>query len=107
MASPAPAGPSSDGSPLTEVAAEVPFYDMCGLMERVQKMSGLEKKKRILASFLDKWREEHNRLHPTDADTTVSCNFNDCSNYNPPHTRDLPTLERHFLPSHASSPPTC
>lgn len=70
MASPAPAGPSSDGSPLTEVAAEVPFYDMCGLMERVQKMSGLEKKKRILASFLDKWREEHNRLHPTDADTT-------------------------------------
>lgn len=66
-------GPSSDGAgPPSEVAAEVPFQDMCGLMERVQKMSGLEKKKRILASFLEKWREEHLRLHPTDADTTVS-----------------------------------
>ena len=66
-------GPSGDGAgPPSEVAAEVPFQDMCSLMERVQKMSGLEKKKRILASFLEKWREEHLRLHPTDADTTVS-----------------------------------
>ena len=71
MASPGP-GPSGDSGPPVEVAAEVPFHDVCSLMERVQKTSGLEKKKKILASFLVKWREEHNRLHPTDADTTVS-----------------------------------
>ena len=65
-------GPSSSNGPPSEVAEEVPFHDVCGLMERVQKVSGLEKKKRILASFLEKWREEHQRLHPTDADTTVS-----------------------------------
>ena len=78
MATPGPstsglAGTSSSSSgPPGEVAEEVPFHDVCGLMERVQKVSGLEKKKRILASFLEKWREEHQRLHLTDADTTVS-----------------------------------
>lgn len=62
---------SSDTAP-SEVAAEVPFHDLCSLMERVSKVSGLEKKKKIFSSFLEKWREEHLRLHPTDADTTVS-----------------------------------
>ena len=62
---------SSDGA---EVAAEVPFHDMCSLMERVSKVSGIEKKKKIFGSFLEKWREEHLRLHPTDADTTVCGN---------------------------------
>lgn len=64
----------SDGAP-SEVAAEVPFHDLCSLMERVQKVSGLEKKKKIFRSFLEKWREEHLRLHPTDANTTVSFVF--------------------------------
>ena len=41
-------------------------------MERVSKVGGLERKKKIFGSFLEKWREEHKRLHPTDADTTVS-----------------------------------
>ena len=60
----------------SEVAAEVPFHDICSLMERVHNVSGLEKKKKIFRSFLEKWREEHQRLHPTDADTTVSCQLN-------------------------------
>ena len=65
------ATPGPSGALPSEVAAEVPFQDVCGLMERVQKTSGLEKKKRILASFLEKWREEHTRIHPTDSATTV------------------------------------
>ena len=73
MATPGPSNAgSSDAPPAREVAAEVPFQDLCSLMERVQKISGLDKKKKIFASFLGKWREEHSRLHPTDADTTVS-----------------------------------
>ncbi|CAI8037333.1 DNA ligase 4, partial [Geodia barretti] len=64
------ATPGPSGALPSEVAAEVPFQDVCGLMERVQKTSGLEKKKRILASFLEKWREEHTRIHPTDSATT-------------------------------------
>ena len=51
---------------------EVPFQDICSLMERVSKTSGTERKKNILATFIKQWREAHTRLHSTDADTTVS-----------------------------------
>ena len=47
------------------------LQDVCGLMERVSRASGTEKKKRILASFLEQWREAHASLHPADSDTTV------------------------------------
>ena len=34
-------------------------------------MRGTEKKKSVFERFLKKWRESHNELHSTDADTTV------------------------------------
>ena len=65
-------GDTTDTRDTGHVAAEVPFRDICNLMEAVAKQSSLEKKKRIFGSFLERWREEHKRLHPTDASTTVS-----------------------------------
>ena len=55
-----------------QVAAEVPFQDICKLMERLSNTSGMDRKKHILATFIERWREAHARLHPTDAATTVS-----------------------------------
>ena len=46
--------------------------DMCSLMERINTASGTERKKRFLKSFIDQWRETHNKLHTTQAATTVS-----------------------------------
>ncbi len=45
---------------------------MCSLMEKINNTSGTDRKKRILKSFVDKWREAHNKLHSTQAATTVS-----------------------------------
>lgn len=43
------------------------------MLERISKTTGTERKKRLLNSFIDQWRQAHKKLHPTDADTTV-CN---------------------------------
>ena len=61
--------PSTSSS---EVAEQVPFFDMCALLEKVGSTSGTDKKKKILKTFVEQWREAHTRLHPTDAGTTVS-----------------------------------
>ena len=53
------------------VASQIPFHDLCSLMEKVHKTQGTDRKKKILSSFIDRWRETHARLHPTDAATTV------------------------------------
>lgn len=47
------------------------IQDLCSLMDKVNNTSGNDRKKRILKSFVDKWREAHNTLHTSDADTTV------------------------------------
>ncbi len=65
-------GVSGSSAPVHEVAAEVPFLDLCWLMERVNKASGTERKKAILSTFLGQWREAHGKLHPSDAKTAVS-----------------------------------
>ena len=65
-------GGGGGGSSGMQVADEVPFHDICNLMERVSNTSGTERKKHILATFVKQWREAHARLHPADADTTVS-----------------------------------
>ena len=68
-------GGSVAGAPASScgrnVADEVPFQDFCNLLERINGTSGTERKKRILTNFLDRWRESHAKLHPTDAATTV------------------------------------
>ena len=61
--------PSS--SAVSEVAEQVPFFDLCSLLEKISATNGTDKKKKILKSFVEQWRGAHNRLHPTDANTTV------------------------------------
>ena len=57
--------------PDAEVAAQVPFYDLCCLLEKIADTSGTEKKKKILLTFISSWRETHRKLH-RDASKTVS-----------------------------------
>ncbi|PFX16725.1 DNA ligase 4 [Stylophora pistillata] len=52
-----------------EVATQVPFYDVCALLEKIAGTTGTEKKKRILASFVKSWREAHAKLHGTSKTT--------------------------------------
>ena len=54
----------SDGG---DVASQIPFHDLCALMEKIHKTQGTDKKKKILSSFIERWRETHARLHHTDA----------------------------------------
>ena len=65
------ASSSSDGGGGGGVASQIPFHDLCSLMEKIHKTQGTDRKKKILSSFIDRWRESHARLHPTDAATTV------------------------------------
>ena len=51
------------------VAGNVAFAELCGLLERLQKMSGNDKKKRILKDFVDKWRQFHDDVHKDDKST--------------------------------------
>ena len=48
------------------------YQDLCKLLDKLNKTKGTDNKKKIFSSFLDRWREEHKKLHPTDADTTVN-----------------------------------
>eukprot|EP00731_Ephydatia_muelleri_P038361 Em0732g2a len=54
----------SDGG---DVASQIQFHDLCALMEKIHKTQGTDKKKKILSSFIERWRETHARLHHTDA----------------------------------------
>ena len=46
-----------------EVASQVPFYDLCSLLEKIAVTTGIEKKKKILTTFVSSWREAHGKLH--------------------------------------------
>ncbi|XP_064401547.1 DNA ligase 4-like isoform X2 [Halichondria panicea] len=60
---------------------------MCSLMEKINNTSGTDRKKRILKSFVDKWREAHNKLHSTQAATTTD-------SFHPAMRLLLPQLDR-------------
>lgn len=47
------------------------MQDLAGLLEKISKVKGTERKKQLFKTFLEQWREAHKKLHPTDADTTV------------------------------------
>ena len=53
------------------VAGKVAFVELCGLLEKLSKTQGNEKKKRVLREFVDRWRRLHSEVHSDDADTTV------------------------------------
>lgn len=54
------------------VASEVPFSELCGLLEKISKTQGNDKKKKILKDFIDKWREYHDKLHKGKKDLVCS-----------------------------------
>jgi hypothetical protein len=56
---------------MTTVASIVPFHNLCQLLDKIQKTSGSDAKKRILKEFIDEWRACHNKIHKDDINTTV------------------------------------
>ena len=64
------------GIPSAEVASQVPFYDLCSLLEKIAVTTGTEKKKKILVTFVSSWREAHEKLHG--ASKTVECVLSIC-----------------------------
>ena len=53
------------------VASKVKFAELCGLLEKIEKTQGNDKKKRVLRGFVDKWREFHAEVHKDDIAETV------------------------------------
>lgn len=45
------------------VSSQVPFHDLCALMEKIHSAKGTDKKKLIVRTFVDSWRETHKKLH--------------------------------------------
>lgn len=64
---------ASDDGP--SVASKVFFAELCGLLEKISKTQGNDKKKRIMKEFIDKWGDFHNQLH-NDNKKTVSITEN-------------------------------
>ncbi|XP_071117642.1 DNA ligase 4-like [Haliotis cracherodii] len=54
------------------VAAKVSFTELCGLLEKISRTQGNDKKKRVLRDFVEKWRDFHNETHGENKDTTDS-----------------------------------
>lgn len=50
------------------VASKVPFSDLCYLCERISNKQGKQKKMKVLSSFIQQWREFHDKLHKTETD---------------------------------------
>ena len=46
-----------------EVALQVPFRDICMLLEKIHEIKGTDKKKNILKSFIASWRDTHHKIH--------------------------------------------
>ena len=45
------------------VAAEVPFFDICMVMQKTSDTQGKEKKKDIFRKFLSHWKHAHVKMH--------------------------------------------
>ena len=57
---------------MATVAAKVQFAELCGLLEKISKTQGNDKKKRILKDFIDQWRKSHISLHGDDKTTVLT-----------------------------------
>ena len=55
------------------VASKVHFAELCGLLEKISKTQGNDKKKRTLKDFIDQWRRSHKSLHGENKDTVLYC----------------------------------
>ncbi|XP_029633322.1 DNA ligase 4 isoform X1 [Octopus sinensis] len=47
----------------TKISDKVHFEELTGLLEKIKKAQGIEKKKQNLRLFLDQWRQKHKELH--------------------------------------------
>ena len=54
---------------MASVASKVPFFQLCNILERIQKKSGNDNKKKLLKEFVDEWRSFHAKIHKDDKDT--------------------------------------
>lgn len=54
------------------VAAQVPFRDLCGILEKIQKTKPRPDKSKILGEFIGSWRKFHSALHQDKRKTTDS-----------------------------------
>ena len=64
-----------DVKPDVTVASQVSFTELCGLLEKISRTQGNDKKKKFLKDFIDKWREFHDKIH--DKETVFNCLDND------------------------------
>jgi len=48
---------------ISTVASKVHFAELCGLLEKISKTQGNDKKKKILKGFVQQWRESYDKLH--------------------------------------------
>ncbi|TSK17853.1 DNA ligase 4 [Bagarius yarrelli] len=62
----------SDTSSETTVAAQVPFLDLCKVLENIQKAKQRPDKSKYLKDFIDSWRKYHAALHRDTPATTDS-----------------------------------
>eukprot|EP00794_Sanderia_malayensis_P017736 gene17736-19509_t len=44
------------------VAGNVPFFDLCMVMQKINDTQGTEKKKGIFRKFLERWRQAYSKL---------------------------------------------
>ncbi|XP_057191065.1 DNA ligase 4-like [Triplophysa rosa] len=62
----------SDATTQTSVAAQVPFINLCTVLEKIQKTKLRPDKSMILKDFIDSWRKFHAALHKDNTSTTDS-----------------------------------
>ena len=48
------------------VASKVPFYQLCTILDKINKRTGAEKKK-IMQGFIKDWRNFHSKIHESAA----------------------------------------
>ncbi|KAM9820546.1 DNA ligase 4 [Neosynchiropus ocellatus] len=56
----------------SSVAAQVPFADLCSVLEKIQKSKLRPEKSKILGDFIESWRNFHTALHGNDQKTQDS-----------------------------------
>ncbi|KAK3510421.1 hypothetical protein QTP70_005919 [Hemibagrus guttatus] len=62
----------SAATPKTSVAEQVPFLDLCTVLENIQKAKHRPDKAKCLKDFIDSWRRFHAALHKDNPSTTDS-----------------------------------
>ena len=54
---------------MSTVAAKTSFYHLAVLLDKIQKLTGTDQKKKLLKEFIAEWRKFHSSLHADDPNT--------------------------------------